>query len=214
MKRIAYVWLSAMMLAGMLVAAAGAQSDSLGDYARSVRKGKKTAAAKQFDNDNLPQTDKLSVVGQPPASDSKDNAEGKSAEPANDANAPAPNADGSDKAKDAAANSDKKPSDSDAAAEKQKLWDEWQKKIAEQKDKIDLQTRELDVMQREYKLRAAAMYGDVGNRLRNSASWDKEDAQYKQQIAEKQKALDAAKQGLEDMQEQARKAGVPTSKRE
>jgi hypothetical protein len=77
-----------------------------------------------------------------------------------------------------------------------------------------LLTRELDVLQREYQIRAAAMYGDVGTRLRNSAEWDKQDTQYKQQIADKQKALDEAKQKLEDLQEEARKAGVPSSIRE
>jgi len=75
-------------------------------------------------------------------------------------------------------------------------------------------TRELDVLQREYQIRAAAMYADVGNRLRNSAAWDKQDADYKQQIADKQKALDDAKQKLDDMDEQARKAGVPNSMRD
>jgi hypothetical protein len=58
------------------------------------------------------------------------------------------------------------------------------------------------------------MYGDAGNRLRNSADWDKQDAQYKQQIADKQKALDDAKQKQDEMQEDARKAGVPSSVRE
>jgi hypothetical protein len=74
--------------------------------------------------------------------------------------------------------------------------------------------RELDVLQREYQLRAAAMYGDAGNRLRNQTDWDKQDAQYKQNIADKQKALDDAKQKLDDMQEEARKAGVPSNVRE
>jgi hypothetical protein len=50
--------------------------------------------------------------------------------------------------------------------------------------------------------------------MRNSADWDKQDAQYKQQIADKQKALDEAKQKLEDLQEEARKAGAPASVRE
>jgi len=47
------------------------------------------------------------------------------------------------------------------------------------------------------------MYADAGNRLRNAGAWDKEDAQFKQQIADKQKALDQAKQTLDDLQEQA-----------
>jgi LAS superfamily LD-carboxypeptidase LdcB len=55
------------------------------------------------------------------------------------------------------------------------------------------------------------MYADAGNRIRNSAQWDKQDADYKQKIADKQKAVDDAKQKLEEMQEEARKAGVPSS---
>jgi hypothetical protein len=55
------------------------------------------------------------------------------------------------------------------------------------------------------------MYADAGNRMRNSADWDKQDAQYKQQIADKQKAVEEAKQKLDDLQEEARKAGAPAS---
>ena len=69
-------------------------------------------------------------------------------------------------------------------------------------------------MQREYRLRAAAFYADAGNRLRNQGSWDKEDAQYKQQVAQKQNAVDDAKKALDDLKEQARKAGVPPRVRE
>jgi hypothetical protein len=58
------------------------------------------------------------------------------------------------------------------------------------------------------------MYADVGNRLRNSTAWDKEDADYKQKIADKQKSVDDAKQKLDDMVEEARKAGVPAAMRE
>ena len=92
--------------------------------------------------------------------------------------------------------------------------DDWKKKIDEQKAKVDLLSREMDVTQREYRLRAAAFYADAGNRLRGPGTWDKEDTQYKQQIAQKQKALDDAKKALADMQEQARKAGVPAKVRE
>ena len=45
-------------------------------------------------------------------------------------------------------------------------------------------------------------------------AWDKEDAQFKDQMADKQKKLDDAKKQLEDLQEQARRAGVPSSMRE
>ena len=98
--------------------------------------------------------------------------------------------------------------------ESKKANDEWKTEDSEQQGKIDLLSRELDVTQREYRLRAAAFYADAGNRLRGSGTWDKEDAQYKQQIAQKQKALDDAKKALDDMKEQARKAGVPAKMRE
>lgn len=213
MKRITCIWPAALLLAALAGSFAAAQSsDSLADYARTVRKEKKTSA-KQFDNDNLPKTDKLSVVGQPPA-ESDDTSDAKAdAKPADDAqaqnaNAPKTGAQADDSARKPAADPN------DEAAARQKMYEEWKNKISAQKDRIDLLNRELDVLQREYRLRAAAFYADAGNRIRNSGNWDQEDAKYKQQIADKQKAVDTAKQQLEEMQDQARKAGVPAGMRD
>jgi hypothetical protein len=215
MKRIAYVGLFGLFLAGVLAPLAGAQSDSLGAYARAVRKDKdkKAPAAKQFDNDNLPAANQMNVVGK--ASDDT-TAKKVDGEVAADQSAQQTSTDQAQ-----AANANQKSDDTSskeaadqAAAEKQQMYKDWQKKIATQKDQIDLLTRELSVAQKEYQLRAAAFYADAGNRLRSSGTWDQEDTQFKQQIAEKQKALDKAKQDLDDMQEQARKAGVPSGMRE
>jgi chromosome segregation ATPase len=164
---------------------------SLGDYARKVHKdpSAKTKPKVVFDNDNLPKEDKLSVVGEATPAEA-------------DANAKT-TAD-----KDAAGKAD------DDQAKKQSEWKDWQDKLSAQKNSIDLSSRELDVLQKEYQLRAAAMYGDAGNRMRNAAEWDKEDADFKQKIADKQKAVEDAKQKLDDMQEEARKAGVPAAMRE
>ena len=82
------------------------------------------------------------------------------------------------------------------------------KNIQKQKEKIDWLSHDLDLEQREYRLRAAAFYGDAGDRLRNAGKWDKDDAQFKSDIASKQQAVDAARQELDALQEQARKAGV------
>ncbi len=208
----AKVLLVAMILNGALVCPASAQSqtptDSLGDYARSVRKGKDApASAKKFDNDNLPMDDKLSVVGKPPADDANKVAD-----------AAQPGEGGPEVAKpdaEARKTSDTKETQPPVtAADQQKLDDTWKSKMAEQKNQVDLATRELDVAQKEYQLKAAEMYGDVGNRLRNSAEWDKENTQYKSDIDQKQKALEAAKQKLDDMEEEARKAGASSSARE
>ncbi|HSQ18907.1 MAG TPA: hypothetical protein VLR92_00900 [Blastocatellia bacterium] len=178
----------------------------LGDYARQVRKepdGK--PKRKVFDNDNLPKQDKLSVVGNAPAPETATTAQSSPAETAKAAPA--------SQAKSEAGAPPADASKMDQAAKEAAL-KQWGDKIASQQQSIDLLARELDVLQREYQIRAAAMYADVGNRMRNSADWDKQDAQYKQQIADKHKALDDAKQKLDDLREEARKAGVPSSIRE
>jgi hypothetical protein len=186
MKRMFWMAIGALLL----LAVSGATAQSLGDIARSNRKGKAqlTPAKHTYDNDNIPKDEHLSVVGPAPAA----NATG--ANPTGDASQPAQ----------AAPAVDPKA----AAADRQKAADEWKTKLDEQKQKIDALNHELDLTQREYRLRAVAMYSDAGNRLRNSGTWDKEDADFKKQLDEKQKAVDAAKKELEDMQEQARKAGV------
>ncbi|HKN36405.1 MAG TPA: hypothetical protein VJX16_24455 [Terriglobales bacterium] len=211
MKRIIYVLLSGAMMATMLagLAAAQNQDDKLADYARQRRK-EKSAPKKVYDNDNLPRQEHISVVGSERASSS-------------DATKPEKIADSSssqssdqkpDQPKDGATSPKPEGTSTDSSDDRQKAKDEWQKKIADQKNALELLQRELDVLQREYRLRAAAMYADAGNRLRNSAQWDKDEKQYKAQIDAKQKAVDAAKQQLADTQEQARKAGTPAKMRE
>src|SRR5947209_12576243 len=203
MKRTVYFWLAAVILAGVLVTFAGAQSQSLGDYARATRKDKdkKQSVDKQFDNDNLPKTDKLSIVGNAPE------------KPAAEAQESAPQE--SDRLKATAqAGKSAETTPKDEATEREKGYKEWQQKLTTKKSQINLLSREMDVLQREYRLRAAAFYADAGNRLRNQGDWDKEDAAYKQKIADKQKAVNDAKQALDNLQEQARKSGVPSSVRE
>ncbi len=228
MKHIACSGIGLVLFLGLTGLPAGAQNQaptasqnsssgsSLGDYARQVRKdpGAASSKPKVFDNDNLPKADKLSIVGQTPAtatSSANAKAPSDSATPAAEEGKTAPD----NKASDAKAGADAKapltnaPKTPEDEATKQGAAKQWADKIASQKEQIDLLTRELDVLQREYQIRAAAMYADAGNRMRNSADWDKQDAQYKEQIADKQKTLDDAKQKLEELQEEARKAGAP-----
>ena len=193
-----------LSLAGIPALAQSQASDSqhgqsLGAYARQIRKAPEAKSkARVFDNDNLPTQDKLSVVGN--ATTSPETA--SEPKPASAAPAAAPGAN--------------PPADTSKLDQnaKEAAWKQWGDKLKAQQESIDLAARELDVLQREYQIRAAAIYADAGNRLRNSGDWDKQDAQYKQQIADKQKALDDAKQKLDDLQEEARKAGVPSSVRE
>jgi hypothetical protein len=226
MKRIAHCGIGLVLFVGLAGIPAGAQDQtpsnsqssssgqSLGDYARQVRKDPEVKSKpKVFDNDNLPKDDKLSVVGQvtPPASDAKPEDSDKTA--ASGEAKPAASGDAKPAAEPKAPEKATPEVKGDEEAAKQAAWKQWGDKITSQQSQIDLSARELDVLQREYQMRAAAMYADAGNRLRNSGDWDKQDAQYKQQIADKQKSLDDAKQKLDDMKEDARKAGVPGSYR-
>ena len=181
----ATTWMAAgvLLLLGFSAAPARAQSqsgdNSLGDYARSVRKNKPDAGSTthHYDNDNLPKTGTLSIVGP---------------------EAPPP---------DAAKNA--KPAESDAAkAQRQKAIAEMQQKIDDQKKKVDMLTKELDIQQREFRLRVAQYYTDPNNRLQNSTKWDDENKQFQADTEDKQKAIDSARSQLDELQKQAKDAGM------
>ncbi len=184
MKRIKQIAIGTLLL----LAASGAGAQSLGDYARTARKNKPatTSTTRYFDNDNLPANDAVSVVG--PAAPAADATTGQAAS----APAAEPSAD---------------------AAERQKAADAWKEKLDKQKAKVDALSHEIDIDQRELRLRTAAVNFDADANVRN-VQWQKEEAQYKIDIDAKQKELDAARQELDEMQEQAHKAGVAAEEKD
>jgi hypothetical protein len=202
MKRTFYLCsVAVVVLAGV------AAAQSVADVARQTRKqNAKKPAAKVFTNDDLPTNAPISVTGQPPASDED------SAKPA-DGGGDDANADKTDAAK-ADADKDKPKTDEDKktfAEKRDAALQQWKQRFAAQKEQISLLEREMDVMQREYRLRAAAYYADAGNALRNQAPWAQQERDYREKLDLKQKKLDEAKQKLEDMQDQARREGMPSS---
>jgi hypothetical protein len=217
MKRIVNLVFSTVCLIGLTgllgqAQTSSAQDQSLGDYARAVKKDKK-APTKSFDNDNLPMQDSLSVVGNnaPQTTDaaqetSSDAAIATHVEGDNIVTGNAPAA-----GKRAPKVEEPKITPGESAEDRQKVFDKWQDKLDTQQQKVDMLNRELDVMQREQKLKAAEFYSDAGARLRDSANWDKQQKDYQDQLQSKQKALTDAKQDMTDMQEDARKSGVPSS---
>lgn len=213
MKRTLFALLAGILMSGLMTSlsaaqntgtvtsspSSNAQEPSLGSYARAAKKDRKPqpAAAKKWDNDNLPKDDKISVVGNRTTASAD-----ASAVPMAESQA-------------AASPSGKMEVQPGQTMEQtQVVYDQWQQRISTQQSQVDMIARELDVDQREYRVRAAAFYADAGDRLRNQAAWDKEDTDYKQKIADKQKSLEEAKQKMTDMQEEARKSGVPSSSRE
>ncbi len=176
----------------LLVVAGPAFGQSLGETARKLRQNKPAETSpKVITNDDLREA--------PPAPEAKS----ESADTAKAAEAAKNPADEKDKT--AAA---EKPKKTDPEADQAKLDEEWSKKIDDQKQKIADIAHELDLLQRENKLRAAAYYADAGTRLRDQQNYAEQDRKYQKDIADKQKALDDAKAALSDLQEEARKAGA------
>lgn len=187
MKRMLWMAMATLFLLGVNVVLA----QSLGDVARAARKDKPQhgSTTRKFDNDNLPKSDHLSVVGPSAGADTagdNSNAQPQAEQPQVDPKV--------------------------AAEERQKANDEWKARIADEQKKVDDIAHELDLIQREYKLHSAVVASDAGYRLRNAASFDKDEADFRKQVEAKQKELDAAKQQLDDVKEQARKAGAPAAK--
>ena len=204
MKRNLSILLTGAVVAGLLLTGAAAQteSQSLGDYARAVRKHKpapSSSAPKAYDNDNLPAASSLSVVG---------NTDGRS-DDAREAGA----FKAQDKNAGAAEKSEKLPeiTADQSAPEREKAVSEWKQKIDAQKAKVDLAARELDVTEREYRVKQAEFYANTASRAQNPSGFAADDAKYKQQITDQQTRLDEAKQKLSDLQDEGRKAGAPNS---
>ena len=95
-----------------------------------------------------------------------------------------------------------------SADEVKQKTEDWNKKIDAQRNEIVLLQRELDVAQREQRLRAAAFYADAGTQLRDPARYAEDSRKEQELIDSKKQALDRAQEKLADLQEQARKAGV------
>jgi hypothetical protein len=191
--------LTGAVVAFLLLASAAAQTQTppLGDYARAVRKNKpakSSPAPKVYDNDNLPVTSSLSVVG-----DTRDQSDDQATDSTGQAST--------------AAKSETKPEikPDQSAEERDKAVGEWKQKIDAQKATVDLASRELDVMQREYHVKQAEFYANTASRVQNPNGFAADDAKYQQQITDRQKKLDEAKQKLSGLQDEARKAGVPNS---
>ena len=177
----------------ILITTAAFAQQSLGDAARAARAQKQRTATNKpaITNDSLrlmggPMTEATASSSLPAADTSKDATKSADAKAA-----------------------DKSDKDEAQAKEDQKkqLADD----LAKTKAELDQLTRELDVMQRENRLRAASYYADAGNRLRNEQQYAAADRQYQQDIQNKQNAINAAKAKLDGLREQARRLGVPAS---
>ncbi len=171
-----------------LFATAAVAQQSLGDVARANRSKKHATATTNLDDDNFARSS--APAAEPTA---KADAAGKDASKAEDKSA------GSGDAK------------KEAADAQDKKNDQLKNQIETQKKEIATLQRELDVAEREARLRAAAYYADAGVMLRDQARFAEDSRKAQAEIDNKKQALSAAQEKLGDLQEQARKAGLPSS---
>ena len=205
-RRMVPVWLaSALLLCGLAVSSWA--QESLGDAARSARMQKSGSApgARVYTNETLPTHSIISISGTPAptTAETKTQSDDTSADSGAKADAGTKPA----ATKDAAAKTD-------SAEDQQKAAADWKQKIDEQKNEISRLERELNVLQREGQIRSTVFYADAGTQLRDPKKYADDVRKNQDDMAAKQKALDEGKQKLDDMQEEARKAGVPASSRD
>ncbi len=178
MKRILY----ASVLAFLIVVGGVAAAQDLGALARQQRQEKRPSAKKVYTNDDIASQPMPETPAQPAAT-----TEAK-ADAKTDTKAAAPKA----------------PSPED----KQKATAALQAKVNAQKAQIETLTRELDIADRENRLRIANYYADAGNSLRDPRKFQDEQRAKQDEIAGKKKAIEDAKTKLADMIEEGRKAGL------
>ena len=167
--------------------AVSASAQSLADAAREQRANKpETPQAKVYTNDNLPTGGGITVIGAPPAAATTPATPAKTASTTPAAATP-------------------------SAADSQKAADKLKADVQAQKDEISRLERELDVATREWKLQQATYYADAGNQLRDPAAFAERERKFNDETKQKQQALADAKQKLDDIQEEARKSGLPSS---
>jgi len=172
----------------LFAAAAIAQQQSLGDVARANRAKQRATATTNLNDDNF----------------ARSNA--PSAEPA-----AKPETESKDAAKPDEKAGESRDARKDAAQTEQQKNGRLKGQIDAQKKEIATLQRELDIAEREAKLRGAAYYADAGVMLRDQAKFAEDSRKSQAEIDGKKQALSAAQEKLADLQEQARKAGLPSS---
>lgn len=158
------------------------EQPSIADVVRQLQTQKAgTPARREYTNETLPRSGAITVIGNARSDDKADKAA---------------NTKDMDKAK----SRDGQP---------RSITADWQAKLDTQAKEIADLEHELDIMQREYRLRVSQFYWDAGSRLRDDKKWSEEEQKYKDDVADRTAKLEAARAKLEDMKEEARKAGVP-----
>ncbi|HYE26384.1 MAG TPA: hypothetical protein VEG32_14420 [Clostridia bacterium] len=177
-----------LLFLAAVAAVCGAQS--LGDVAREERGRQRTPSKRVYTDEDLRSDDKVNGAAAPAAETPADEkADRKEAE------------------RPQAAEEEEIAKEEKKASEKLRK-DVFRAVIEQQKKSVADITREIDLNEREWKLRASAYYGDAGARLRNERKWVEDEKKHQEEMVKLRLRLDAAKKALDEAQETARKAGL------
>ena len=171
-----------------LVAAQAQQDPSLGDLARHQRQHKTKPAARVYTNDDLGRGPGLATAS------TADQAAANEAEKKDADIAAADSQDGEQSSR------GEKAGKSPAEA--------FKKRVEQQRKTVAALEHEVELIQREMNLDTAIYYSDAGNRLRDDKAWTEKRIKAQDDLDKKKTELAAAKQKLDDVIEEARKAGV------
>jgi hypothetical protein len=191
-------------VAVVMLLGSAALSQSLGEVARQNRQAKQTPAkraARVYTNDDIPEA---KVAPAAKAAESTPQSPSASAENAPERKADSAEPKPGEKAQDKAT--------ADVDAERKKEAETYRARIEEQTKSIALLEREVSVLQRENQIQQAVYYADAGSRLRAPKDWTERQKKYEGDFAEKNKALQEAKDKLDLLEEEARRAGEGASK--
>lgn len=169
-------------------------TQSLGDVARQNRQIKRKPASHVYTDDDISSssaTEKFSAKPQDSTS--------------------TPSSSDSAQSKDSTNPAATEKSDTNSEEALKKNWDSFKTRVADQKSKIDLLQRELNVLVNENQIQVARYYADAGAQLRDPKAWTDQQKKNQDGIDAKTKALQDAKDALEAIREEGRKAGVPSS---
>jgi hypothetical protein len=173
-----------LFLLALIMLALPAAAQTLADRARELRKEKRTPSAneKVFTNESLSLRPAPAITTETKP-DAKDAAK-KDAEEGDEEKQPTPD------------------------EVKAKLAGEYREKIDKAKAEIATLQRELDIAERENKLRVAQFYADAGNRLRDEKKFVEDQNKTLADIADKRKRLADTTTALEQARSEARRAGI------
>lgn len=171
-------------------------AQSLSEVARETRNAPHARAKKVVTNDDIPSVDTMSTASTP----EKDSAKASDDKTASK---------GESKAGVTAKAGSARPAKKDSEQEKSDAG--LNDKYSQQQDKISLLEREVKVSEQEYRQKQLAHLADVNARVNNQQQYAEAEKLDEDEIAQKKEKLNAERQKLSDMQEDARHAGVKLS---